>query len=966
MPLQKQEISIVFTDGVDTKTDEKIATKLSVLENAFIGQRATVQKRYGLDQLNKEIVNATDYGATTPLASGELIFSNKNKLGILTKDTVAIYNDQNTEKWHIPNAQGLNCELTIDSIDFPQMSGTPRGIQAIRGASDIVVCGNYITTSGEYATSIIRKNITDGSVIALDRVEATADSMDSGRIVKLNSKIYWMSKQGANIFAFDVSTYSATVATLGPITDAMPSTQYEVFSENDLIVVVYTETSGDLKVVTFNDALAVQNSFVHTTETRTITGGQSVTWTSIDLQYSVFYVTTNAGVMYHNAIRLDASLTMVGAISTLNLGSAYDSIFLPQVSSSFNGTSTLAFFEFKVSGATHELFGYGYDGSSLSATSTSGATRLAARTFVFEENIYVPARILNDSAERAILLDSTYIPVSILSIDTEQVDIAGLGIYSNEIGIPLGVSQYGSSLVQFSTSNFSGSTYREIQDSTFIAAGAGFVFDGAVYSECGFIVPPADLGNAISGGAGAVPAGTYNYALTYSYTDLSGSVYESAPVFTDAITIASPKNISISTSVCPSRRSDEKNFVKLYRQDTDGVYKLTATKSFVDIILSGSITDSRTSLSGQPTLYTTGGVLQNDPAPPCNIFSTHGDRVFCVNEERPTEVYFSKKVQPGEGIHFSSFLYFSVNENKNATYERVTGLGSLDDKFIVFKNNSIYAIFGDGPNALGVGSFSDPKLVSSDVGCRDARSIVSTSEGLMFMSAKGIYLLTRSLEVQYVGADVETYNDKEITSAILLPLINQVRFTTRDGVALIYSYYFKQWAWFTNYEAQHAAVWKNKIAHLKNNGSIMVESTSFSDVATSITQRIASGWIKLNGVQNLQRVSRISFIGDYKSTHKVKAKLYYDYEEYAWEEVTITPRPSGYNATSKPTLGDIYTGGNTGVYEFEIQLSRQKCSAFKVEFYDFDHTGESFSISAMSLIAGLKKGLNKIASNKKF
>jgi hypothetical protein len=371
-------------------------------------------------------------------------------------------------------------------------------------------------------------------------------------------------------------------------------------------------------------------------------------------------------------------------------------------------------------------------------------------------------------------------------------------------------------------------------------------------------------------------------------------------------------------------------------------------------------------LSGQPTLYTTGGILENDPPPPCNIFTTHGDRVFCVNEERPVEIYFSKKVQAGEGIHFSSFLYFSVNENKNATYERVTGLGSLDDKLIVFKKHSIFAVFGDGPNALGVGSFSEPKLISTDVGCRDARSIVSTSEGLMFMSSKGIYILTRSLEVVYVGADVEAFNSKEITSALLLPNLNQVRFTTRNSIAITYSYLTQQWSWQTNYESQHALIWKNIFTHLKSNGLIKRENTGFLDNSTVITQKIGIGWVKLNGIQGYQRIYRVMFVGDFKSTHKVRAKVYYDFENYAWEEIVITPRPSGYNTTSKPNTDDIHNGGNDGIYQFEIQLSRQKCQAFKIEISDFDQIGESFSLSGVSMIVGVKRGLNKLASNKKF
>lgn len=62
--------------------------------------------------------------------------------------------------------------------------------------------------------------------------------------------------------------------------------------------------------------------------------------------------------------------------------------------------------------------------------------------------------------------------------------------------------------------------------------------------------------------------------------------------------------------------------------------------------------------------------------------------------------------------------------------------------------------------------------------------------GIMYKSNKGIYLLNRSLQVDYIGSPVEDYNSQNITSADLIQDKNRRRFLTSSGVTLVYDYYF--------------------------------------------------------------------------------------------------------------------------------------------------------------------------------
>ena len=98
----------------------------------------------------------------------------------------------------------------------------------------------------------------------------------------------------------------------------------------------------------------------------------------------------------------------------------------------------------------------------------------------------------------------------------------------------------------------------------------------------------------------------------------------------------------------------------------------------------------------------------------------------------------------------------------------VTALGFMDDKTIIFKQRRTFAFFGDGPLPTGAqDTFSKPQLVTTDMGCDNQRSLESTDLGLMLESEKGIYLLDRSLQSVYIGADVEGFNDLNITSGVL-------------------------------------------------------------------------------------------------------------------------------------------------------------------------------------------------------
>ena len=686
-------------------------------------------------------------------------------------------------------------------------------------------------------------------------------------------------------------------------------------------------------------------------------------------------VTGNLALFYHAAATLatnqtlyvkvlTTSLTLVGTGSSGTSSLNLTGVALSKSAAWDSTTNQVVLFTTETSGGvknvtTYELTGTFVTYRSLVANSILGAG-------AYSKNGRVLAIISKQSNKF-----NQYVNVLVDSYGTYEANVSDytlsvmgtdgtIGKPSNDI-FPLGGTKNGNLSVSLISSNFDCSSPKELINKGIFSIGAMYEFSSSKIIEPFFVNAPLILSNTTS--PGFVPVNTYEYVAVYEYYDSSGQRTESAvsPIYEVTISGSAAKvTFSIELPECTRRANNGLvTQTALYR-------RIKTSETVFKFVSYTSVDNVSTNATGK-ALYTTGGVLENTPAPVTNIFTAHNDRIFCVDEENKNTVFFSRKMEPGYGLRFNTtVLYFVVNDNKTGFNERITGLGSLDDKLIVFKNNSMYAVFGDGPNGLGQGTFSDPKLISTDVGCRDARSIVNSSEGLYFMSNKGIYLLDRSLQVIYIGADVEDYNSLEVTGAVLLPKLNQIRFTTRTGVTLVYNYYYKGWSTFTNYEANHSIMWNGSYTHLKSNGLVNVENTGYLDNSTPIQIKIIQSWLKASGIQHLQRMYRMMFVGDWKSTHNVTMNLYYDYENYAWDTYSIVPLASDYNRLDKPSLTSLYSGANDGVYQYEVHLARQKCQSIKFEIYDTDIVGESFTLTGLSLIIGIKTGLDKLSSNKKF
>lgn len=470
---------------------------------------------------------------------------------------------------------------------------------------------------------------------------------------------------------------------------------------------------------------------------------------------------------------------------------------------------------------------------------------------------------------------------------------------------------------------------------------------------------------------GEMSDGDYSYVAVYKWTDNSGKDHLSAPTLIDLNVILNGATATQTTTIrVPTLRITEKEDVvlELYRTEANGTvyYKVTSdidltfndkTVDYVDIIDTLSDTD----LITKELLYTTGNVIENIPAPSCNMITVYQNRLAVVGEDENT-VYFSKIAEEGKPVEYTDLItkYFDPIGGE------ISAIAAMDDKFIAFEKDATLFISGDGPtNSLQQDSFTKPEILASDIGCTAIDSTVYTPLGLMFKSRKGIWLLNKSLTFQYVGDKVEQYNDYNITSVKVVGELNQVRFLTDNSVALVYNYNLDRWATFQNHGGLSSVVIENDYYYIREDGALYVENRdSFADAASPIKFKIETSWLYLTDIQGFQRIYHALILGTYKSTHKLRIKIAYNFVEAFTDETVVNVTDfidatayGGYSPYGSPST--LPYGGNLdqNLYQIRVDLARQKCQAIKISIEDAqDEVGEGLSLSSITLRVGIKPG----------
>jgi len=207
---------------------------------------------------------------------------------------------------------------------------------------------------------------------------------------------------------------------------------------------------------------------------------------------------------------------------------------------------------------------------------------------------------------------------------------------------------------------------------------------------------------------------------------------------------------------------------------------------------------------------------------------------------------------------------------------------------------------------------------------------------VMFQSARGIYRLNQSFQLEYVGAPVEPYGTGQINAAVLVPERQQVRFLQADRT-LVYHYDLGWWT-VSTFGGDHATTWRGGFVHLGDGTVYQEDEELYLDAGLSYERVVETGWIHATSGQGWQRVRRVLLRGRYGAPHALRIEAAYDYQE-TWELLEW----DAHAATYVPPYGDAsadfgeeqpFGGAYESQYQVRARLTRQKCQAVKFRITD--------------------------------
>lgn len=512
-----------------------------------------------------------------------------------------------------------------------------------------------------------------------------------------------------------------------------------------------------------------------------------------------------------------------------------------------------------------------------------------------------------------------------------------------------------------------------------LAGGLLQSYDGQTLVENGFSLTPENITLAQSATMDGhlTLLATYFYTFVYQWTNAKGELEQSGPSIPISITLSGSNNTV--TAEVPTMRMSNKRGISIsivaFRSVSTGTVYHQATTTTLQTLspatnapvqndrFSDTVTFidqmADTALAATPELYTTGGVIENLPTPPCSDLTVNYNRVFALGMDGV--IWFSQQVLPGEPVEMSEWLFFNVDPRGGKT----TALHALGQHTILFKEALIMGVDGIGPdNTGGQGNFGEAYIVTTDVGCIYPRSISLGEKGLYFQSGKGLYLLNESPGVFPIGVDVDALvNGRQITSTQLLTYTQQMRFTLDDGTLVGHDYLVDQWFQHTNINAVDSAIWQGTYCYLRPDGQVLVENVpprtasiveaaaSFTDAGKFLGLSIVTPWFNLAGLSGWARTWWVHFLCKVYNQCTLRVDIAYDYDPSTKQTVYVDIVPPGPPYGQPQPYGTGTYGGQMPNVAFRVQPNQQLSTALQLTFTVLQKNGifgEGLSLSSLT------------------
>lgn len=991
MALQRQTIELPLIKGLDQKTDPKQTPigKLQFAQNVVFNKPGRVEKRNGFTGLSKDIIDTN-----TTITDGQAVMNYKGELIAFDKQNAYSY-VQGTDKW---KDKGDFVSTTLGSTPITNPLAQDSRQDSARHSSGIEIVVYTRLQAGALKAYYTISDTNTGQTIVRDRL--ISNDGRNPKVVVFDSAfiIYYWNAADSRIYkgVLPVGNINATV-TYSAITSA-GSTVNSATSDYS-VAVMNTRGLGKQIYLTFTNGDTTGGEKGQTIR-RYISPSATTQATQTDFQR--FDTATAACNLFYDPYHDGVGL-LFGEFTYIQI-----KILSPNLIDGAGNADVVWFYQYDLAayGAYHmsavskyrdtfELIlfedGMGIGGCSsinLAKVVTGKWSRLsvnlASNAFMYGDKAYIVVSagpqgygaayylVSEDCiisgrwyADQAILTENYRYLTSVNMVDDNTFDVALM--FKTAFAEINGTDQIGLYRTTMDFYERQQSYSRgELGDNLYIGGGQVKAYDGVSFVEDGFAWNPSGSLTVQSPGTGS----TYGYCFTYQWIDNWGNIHESAPSVPIFAKTSNPIGVSgsvVTASVLTLTLTEKAPLygrsnvmIVAYRSQAaapEGPYYQLPVSSSNSNNISGyyitlpvdNVPDSQLNNAGSPPLYTT-GELPNYAPPPLIYVTSYRNRLFGLDSTNPLTIYFSKEVRPGIPVQWVDSFFIQVDPKGGP----VTGLVGMDDKLIIFKDTSVRFISGQGPTADGANNDfnAGTLLITADAGCSEPRSIVTTPEGIIFKSKKGIYLLNRGLQVSYIGNPVEDFNDVAVTSAVLIPTQNQVRLTLENDVVLVYDYFVGQWATFTNIQAVDSIIWEDKHTFIRADGTVLDERAGvYTDNGSIIPMKIQTTWLGLSGIQGFQRLFRFYILGGYRSPHQFSVKLNYDFNENYTQQIIVSPETVGTYGSEVYGLSGSYYGGEYAVYQWDVRPERQKCMNMRVTIEDLPSSG---SLEAGADISNLR------------
>lgn len=964
MTLQKQIVNINLTSGLDTKSDDKTlpAGKAVTFENCEIKETNKIQKRDGFEELSA--VDLSD----TSLTGGKGIMTFNNQL-VRIKDGALYALSSDASKWVSKGnvSEGLSRSEIADKKSATTPSSDYQPDSAYYGGYNIIGWQEKILVVDSDRQELASTTITSAGVslfrclvVGTDLVCISFDQSAN----KFQAHVFDTTDPGGGLTSTDVIT---------GITPALIT--FDAYYESGIgILIMYESAANTIRSVWVDSSSFAQLTGSRAPTTIAETGGYVINNMEIVKGPSDYYY-----VLYYESVSNNFRYFVIDNVQGVQYGPATiaaGGIVEGSINGVSNGSSVDVYFCVAAGASDDTVIQKAQVNASGVVTSASNMVRgliLNSKVFTYNSKNYcvmgyynfavgdcsfvynlTDERISSKNLYQRVKLDPT--TQNLYSVTAES---------STKFSFPL-LEDLDDNLrvIHLSSIDFNIEQYYSAQLGGELLICGGYVssYDGSLVSEKNFHVYPRMSAGTTSTTSGSLDNAIYQYLAVYEWHDSEGNFHRSAPsvpITVDHSASGTGTNRSVDVTCRNYRfgdKADSDVLIKIYRTEGGGsVFYYLRTTTNDSSATNYTFTDSTgdTALLDNALLYTEGGVLDNIAPPPAERITVFKDRLWLGRLETEGKIYYSKTKSASISAEFSDDLILSI-ENQG---KRVTGLTSIDDKLICTKDDRFYFTYGDGPADTGFnGSFAPFEIRNSDTGCSEGKSLVRVPNGIMMKTLKGIYLIDSNLNTSYIGDAVEDFNTETITSGVMDEKKNRVRFTTEDGNLLEWDYYYQRWYTQTGLDAYDATVWENNYVILRKTAADVIKEVvgTYTDDSVDYLMKIETGWISLAGITQFQRIYKLFFLGERKDSHTFKVSVAYDYDSTYVDEKSIA-------------VDTVLDDGASGYYPFriEVPLKKQKCQAIKFKFEEVSPSGDkdSFTLTAVGILFGAKRGLSKLRAN---